>query len=122
MFGRDPKPFPPPIKFCVEMVECMGGATSDGYYQFRKHCMTAYNLLRQHAHLILNLLQLMTDAQIPDLALDPEAAIQKVHQKFRLDLTDEEAGHFILQLIDQSVSALFPQVMEKIHKWALYWK
>ena len=28
IFGRDPKPFPPPMKMCKEMVEAMGGAHS----------------------------------------------------------------------------------------------
>ncbi len=31
IFGRDPKPFPPPMKFCKEMVEAMGGANSELY-------------------------------------------------------------------------------------------
>jgi phosphatidylinositol 3-kinase len=31
LFGRDPKPFPPPIKFCKEMVLAMGGAESTNY-------------------------------------------------------------------------------------------
>ena len=31
LFGRDPKPFPPPIKFCKEMVVAMGGAESPAY-------------------------------------------------------------------------------------------
>lgn len=26
ILGRDPKPFPPPMKLCKEMVEAMGGA------------------------------------------------------------------------------------------------
>ena len=28
---RDPKPFPPPMKLCKEMVEAMGGADSKPY-------------------------------------------------------------------------------------------
>ena len=64
----------------------------------------------------------MGDANIPDLSSDVEKNLLKVQEKFRLDLTDEEAGHYILSLIDQSVSALFPVMMDKIHKWAMYWK
>jgi hypothetical protein len=33
-----------------------------------------------------------------------------------------QAERALLSLIDESVSALFPQLMERIHKWALYWK
>jgi phosphatidylinositol 3-kinase len=46
----------------------------------------------------------------------------KTQEKFRLDLSDTEADGFMLALIDQSVSALFPQMMEKLHQMALYWK
>ena len=33
--GRDPKPFPPPMKLCKEMVEVMGGADGEAYRAFR---------------------------------------------------------------------------------------
>ena len=104
------------------MVLAMGGADSEKYLDFQKYCVLAFNILRQHASLILNLLSLMADANIPDLSYDVEKNLLKVQEKFRLDLNDEEAGQYILSLIDQSVSALFPQVMEKFHRWALYWK
>jgi phosphatidylinositol 3-kinase len=114
----DPKPFPPPMKFSKEMVEAMGGSQSGQYQDFRRYCCLSFNILRQHANLILNLLELMGDANIPDLSSDVTANLMKVQEKFRLDLSDTEADGYILALIDQSVSALFPQVMEKIHKWA----
>lgn len=49
----------------------------------------AYNWLRKSANLILNLLSLMSDAGISDLSDDPVAALAKVEDNFRLDLTDE---------------------------------
>jgi len=122
IFGRDPKPFPPPMKFCKEMVMAMGGSGSPQYKDFRTYCCSAFNLLRNHATLILNLLGLMGEANIPDLSSDVEKTLLKVQEKFRLDLTEEEAEKILLSLIDESVSALFPQVMENIHRWALYWK
>jgi UDP-N-acetylmuramoyl-L-alanyl-D-glutamate--2,6-diaminopimelate ligase len=39
-----------------------------------------------------------------------------------VNLDDENAETFVLGLISESVSALFPVVVEKIHKWANYWK
>lgn len=35
ILGQDPKPFPPPMKLCREMVEAMGGQGSDYYNQVR---------------------------------------------------------------------------------------
>ncbi len=33
ILGNDPKPFPPPMKLCKEMIEAMGGQGSDYYKQ-----------------------------------------------------------------------------------------
>jgi phosphatidylinositol kinase/protein kinase (PI-3 family) len=46
----------------------------------------------------------------------------QLQEKFRLDLDDEEAVQFFQSLINDSVSALFPQVVETIHRWAQYWR
>jgi phosphatidylinositol 3-kinase len=39
--GRDPKPLPPPMKLCKEMVEAMGGAASPHYNRFKAYCCEA---------------------------------------------------------------------------------
>jgi len=122
IFGRDPKPWPPPMKFCKEMVEAMGGAASVHYMDFRRCAALAFSILRQHASLILNLLSLMSDANIPDLARDVEKNLLKVQEKFRLDLSDDEADHYIINMIDDSVNAFFPKFIDQAHKWAMYWK
>ncbi|RKP35330.1 kinase-like domain-containing protein [Dimargaris cristalligena] len=120
--GRDPKPFPPPMKLCKEMVEGMGGAFSVQYQRFQAYCFVAFSVLRKSANLILNLLALMVEANIPDIAIEPDQAVAKVQEKFRLDLSEEEATQYFQSLINESVSALFPQVIETIHRWAMYWK
>jgi phosphatidylinositol 3-kinase len=56
------------------------------------------------------------NANLPDIALDPDKAVDKVQQRFRLDLKDEDAILFCTQLVQESIDAYFPQVMEKIHK------
>ena len=48
--------------------------------------------------------------------------VLQVQEKFRLDLSEEEAIKYFQALINDSVSALFPQVIETIHKWAQYWR
>jgi phosphatidylinositol 3-kinase len=122
ILGRDPKPFPPPMKLCKEMVEAMGGAESQYYTRFKSYCCEAYNILRKSSNLILNLFHLMAGSNIPDIAADPEKGILKLQEKFRLDLDDEECIHFFQDLINESVSALFPQMVETIHRWAQYWR
>lgn len=89
IFGRDPKPLPPPFRFTRHMADAMGGEDSDHYKKFQSYCCQAYNWLRKSANLILNLLSLMVDANIPDLSVrqDPAIVLKKVEEKFRLDLT-----------------------------------
>jgi len=117
ILGKDPKPFPPPMRICKEMVEGMGGNNSPGYQSFKSKCCQAYKILRRHAKLIINLLYLMTDSGIKDLT--DQFAILKVEQKFQALMDDEQAEEYFLNLIDESVSALFPVINEMIHKMAV---
>lgn len=41
-----------------------------------------------------------------------------MQDKFRLDLPDEEAVHYIQNIIDESATAVMPVVVEQIHRIA----
>ncbi|PNT67080.1 hypothetical protein BRADI_3g20220v3 [Brachypodium distachyon] len=117
MLGEEPHrfaPSQPPMKLCKEMVEAMGGVESQYYARFKSYCCEAYNILRKSSNLILNLFHLMSGSNIPSIT---EKGIFKLQENFRLDLEDEEAVHFFQELINESISALFPQVVETIHRW-----
>lgn len=103
------------------MAEAMGGEDSEHYRRFTTYCCQAYNWLRKSAHLILNLLSLMGDAGIKDISLrsDLSKVILKVEEKFRLDLTDEQAEGFFIGLINESLHSLAPKVMELAHQIAV---
>ena len=122
ILGRDPKPLPPPMKLSKQMIEGFGegGMNSDHYQEFKKECHTAFIILRKNASLILNLFGLMVDANIPDIALEPDKAVKKVEEKFRLDLTEEEAVQFMEGLIDKSATAIMAGVMEIFHEVAMW--
>ena len=60
----------------------------------------------------------MLDSNVPDIALEPDKTIQKVRDRFCLNLTEEQAVQTLQQLMDESISALFPQMVEQIHRWA----
>ncbi|KAG0258697.1 Phosphatidylinositol (PI) 3-kinase [Actinomortierella ambigua] len=122
ILGRDPKPFPAPMKITKEMVEAMGGVNSVHYQNFRSYCFTAFNILRKSANLILNLFGLMVDANIPDIKAEPDKAVWKVEERFQLDLTEDEAIKFFQNLINESLSAFMPQLAETIHSWAQHWR
>lgn len=119
ILGKDPKPFSAPMRICKEMVEGMGGNNSPGHQAFQSQCCQAYKILRRHSKLILNLLYLMTDSGIKDLCGDPMFAILKVEQKFQGDMDDEQAEEHLRHLIDESVNAIMPRVMEGFHRVAI---
>lgn len=60
----------------------------------------------------------MVDATIPDVALEPDKAVKKVQDKFRLDLNDEAAVQHINGLLEISTTAVMASLVEGIHRWA----
>lgn len=82
ILGRDPKPFPPAIKVCKEMVDAMGGVSSPHYARFKSLSYTAFTSLRKNSNLIINLVALMVDGNIPDIKLEPDKAVTKVCPSF----------------------------------------
>ena len=96
------------------MIDCMGGNSSPQYKQFQQHMTSCYSRLRKKAPLILNLLSLMGQGSMQEI----EQNVNFVHSKFRLDLTAEQASAYLLNLMEESVNALFTKVVDKIHDWA----
>jgi phosphatidylinositol 3-kinase len=47
ILGRDPKPMPPPMRLTREMVDAMGGTSSELFTDFKKLCYTAFLHLRR---------------------------------------------------------------------------
>lgn len=124
ILGHDPKIFAPQMKLCREMVDGMGGSDSVHFRNFKSYCFTAYSILRKSANLILNLFSLMVDAGIPDIEREgaPNLAVLKVQEKFGLELSEEEAMARFDALIGDSLTALFPIVIDRMHNITQYWK
>ncbi|SCW04110.1 LAFE_0H06150g1_1 [Lachancea fermentati] len=122
ILGQDPKPFPPLMKLPPQIIESFGGADSFNYNKFRSYCFVAYSILRRNAGLILNLFELMKTSDIPDIRIDPDGAMLKVKEKFCLDMPEEEAIIHFQNLINASVNALLPLVIDRLHNLAQYWR
>jgi phosphatidylinositol 3-kinase len=113
IFGRDPKPFPPPMKLCKEMVEAMGGPTGALFRRFKSLCFASFCLLRRHARLIVAYL---------DVCKGDRVATRYVQERLMLDMEELDALLALERLIDDSMTALFPKMFETLHKWAQYWR
>ncbi|KAH7649394.1 phosphatidylinositol 3-kinase [Cryptosporidium bovis] len=126
IFGEDPKPFPPPMKICSEMIEAMGGINSNGFKLFVDKCCEFYRYIRRRSWLFINLLLLMVDSGIKDFdsrfGSSNKAVLIKIKEKFRLELSEMEAEDYLREIIMTSSKALFPAVVDTLHEWALYWK
>ena len=65
-----------------------------------RECYTAFLYLRRHANLILNLFGLMVDANVPDIALEPDKTVKKVqvnmHRFVLMSLTDAFCSKWFL--------------------------
>ena len=153
ILGKDPKPYPPPIKLCKEMVNLMGGRDSKKYEEFKQKCVNAYWVLRENAKVIVNMFYLMIDSGIPELnniemlnklndrenakvivnmfylmidsgipELNNIEMLNKLNDKFAPGFNKLQAQNSLLSNLEESVDAIFPVLMEKIHKWAQYWK
>lgn len=122
ILGRDPKPFPPLMKLPIQMIDGMGGMTHENFNIFKNYCFITYTTLRRNSNLILNLFQLMLDALIPDIQIDPNRTVDKVQEKFALGMLEEEAILHFQNLIIDSVNAFLPMVIDALHLLAQYWR
>jgi len=64
------------------------------------------------------LFSLMVDANIPDIRLEPDKAVLKVRERFHLELTEEEAILHLERVIEDTLTAFAPVVIDKLHEWA----
>lgn len=100
------------------MVDGMGGANSNHYSRFKNYCFTAFTILRKSANLILNLVSLMVDANIPDIK--HRDVHQQIQEKFRLDLTEEDAIKHFENILNET--SYITVVFDRFHNIAQGWR
>nr|QIA61945.1 phosphatidylinositol-4,5-bisphosphate 3-kinase tpye 3 [Dugesia japonica] len=122
VLGNDPKPLPPEVRLTKDMIDVMGGANDLLFNSFCDLAFNTFNYLRRHANQCLSLLSLITDAGIQDFSREPDKACEFVKERFLLDFTEEQAIHRLAERLTASVKAIFPDMMEKLHKFAMRFK
>jgi phosphatidylinositol-4,5-bisphosphate 3-kinase len=91
-------------------------ATSDyltPFTEFESLCIRAFNILRAHANLLLNLMVLMIPAMMPELTLRADIEYMKSH--LHLDLTDVEAADRFMTEIAQCLATFSRQLDNFLH-------
>eukprot|EP01094_Clydonella_sp_ATCC50884_P017484 TRINITY_DN305_c4_g1_i2.p1 TRINITY_DN305_c4_g1~~TRINITY_DN305_c4_g1_i2.p1 ORF type:complete len:1223 (+),score=346.10 TRINITY_DN305_c4_g1_i2:455-3670(+) len=105
-----------PFVLTPEFVYVMGKKKSEHFQKFVDTCCSAYNVIRKHAHLIINLFLMMLGAGIPELQ-----EVEHVHylrESFHLELSDEEASKLFVSLIEESMDSKSTSINFLIHNLA----
>jgi len=91
----------------------LGGKGSDLFYYFEDCCARAFNILRAHSHMFINLFQMMLCTGIPELR--KESDMEYLREAFKMDLTDEEASSYFRKLIHSSLKTKTTVINHAIH-------
>jgi hypothetical protein len=81
LMGRDPKPMAPKMRIIDEMLDALGGRHSQYYLEFEDLCTQAYNILRPHANLFMNILSLISRMNL-DSTLTMDELETEVRKRF----------------------------------------
>jgi len=102
-----------PFVFTPDFAYVMGGKDSPDFLAFAALCCDAYNILRGHASMFINLFAMMLSTGIPELTSVDD--ISYLRDAFALDLTDEKAREKFTNLIYESLSTKTTQLNNAIH-------
>lgn len=64
----------------------------------------------------------MRDANIPDIKIERDKAVWKVQERMCLDMTEEEAIRHFEGLIQDSLNAVMPLVIDRLHHLVQNWR
>ena len=118
ILGQDPKTFLP-MRITEHMVNGMGGRDSDNFAKFLSLAGAAFVSLRQPAsvRILMSLVKGMLYSHIPDVSISqkPEAGLHLIHQRFCLDLNDDDAVEFLEENIERSLTSKIWIAVDAIH-------
>lgn len=102
-----------PFVFTPDFAYVLGGKGSPEFKEFVKLCCSAYNVLRKHSNLFINLFAMMLSTGIPELKKLSD--IYYLRDAFSADLDDEQAAAKFEALILESLETKTTQVNNFTH-------
>jgi phosphatidylinositol 3-kinase len=101
------------------MIRGFGGQDSDNYAKFLSFTGAAFLTLRRHTnlHTLLTLIRNMVYVNMRDLSLaqPPIDAILAMHERFRLDLNDDDALSYIEHVVEKSITSKMWRAVDVMH-------
>ena len=89
------------------------------YLVYAYTCTSSVYFVKAGTYCVYEYLFMLCICQDISIKSDLSKVLAKVEEKFRLDLTDEQAEQYFLSLIDDSLNALAPRVLEVLHRVAV---
>jgi phosphatidylinositol-4,5-bisphosphate 3-kinase len=109
-----------PFVFTHDFAYVMGGKDTLDFQAFVGLCCDAYNVLRNHANMFINLFAMMLSTGIPELQSVDDIAY--LRDAFVLDLTEEQAREHFKMLIYESLDTKTTLFNNAIHILARTWQ
>ncbi|KAL3315094.1 Phosphatidylinositol 3-kinase catalytic subunit type 3 [Cichlidogyrus casuarinus] len=103
------------VRLTVQMLEGMGDPESPQMTNFWRYCQTAFVHLRNHANELITMFELVVDAGIPHIQIDPVKACDFLKERFCLDLPEDKARERMVKKMEEAVRAHGPELLEKFH-------
>eukprot|EP00771_Trimastix_marina_P000407 gnl/Trimastix_PCT/1425.p1 GENE.gnl/Trimastix_PCT/1425~~gnl/Trimastix_PCT/1425.p1 ORF type:complete len:1749 (-),score=539.23 gnl/Trimastix_PCT/1425:182-5428(-) len=102
-----------PFVFTPDFAHILGGPKGRMFDVFKELCARAYNILRKHAHMFINLFCMMLSTGIPELRREED--ISYLQRQFSVESTSEQAAQKIQNLITVSLKTKTTQLNNMIH-------
>jgi len=102
-----------PFIFTPQYAHVLDGKNSEPFKRYIDLCGKAYNILRRHKDVFINLFQMMLCTGIPELG-SPED-IEYLRDAFAVGKTDEEAAAYFKKLIFSSLNTKTTIINDAIH-------
>eukprot|EP01113_Clastostelium_recurvatum_P028422 TRINITY_DN3438_c0_g1_i4.p1 TRINITY_DN3438_c0_g1~~TRINITY_DN3438_c0_g1_i4.p1 ORF type:complete len:1453 (-),score=442.67 TRINITY_DN3438_c0_g1_i4:115-3945(-) len=102
-----------PFVLTPDFAHVMGGEGSTGFLHFVDLCCQAYNILRRHSSMFINLFAMMLSTGIPEL--QSAADIAYLRDAFALGASDADATKRFTDLIYESLRTKTTQINNAIH-------
>jgi hypothetical protein len=119
LFGKDPKPLPPPFRLTKHMMACLGGPYGPGFSMFRVLCCRAFRCIRSSSAQLMNITSICLASWATGCAREEEKAamaLESIRDRLQLSLSNEKADNYFMGLIERSRTAVAPRVWDHIHR------
>lgn len=99
ILGKDPKFNDPSIRITPEIIEAIGGFSSENYIYFKEICTRIYNCLRRNINIFMNMLLLIP--HISDIEITEEEIKQQIMKRFIPGENDVNATFHLVKKLEE---------------------